>query len=75
MRKPSTLKSVSRPLVGKLKSRLPAYVLTYTGAFSSPKCQMTTPICENCQNDPTEPPKPSLNGENQHLIGEPTEDA
>jgi hypothetical protein len=62
-------------LVDKLKSSLPAYVLMYTGAFPSPKCQMTTPIWENCQNDPTEPPKPSLNGENQHLIGEPTEDA
>ena len=25
----------------------------------------TTPIGENCENDPTEPPKTALNGENQ----------
>jgi hypothetical protein len=29
------------------------------------------PICENCDIDPTEPPKSSLNGENQHPNGAP----
>ncbi len=36
--------------------------------------QTTTPIGENCENDPTEPTKSSLNGENQHLTGAPTEE-
>jgi|HubBroStandDraft_4_1064222.scaffolds.fasta_scaffold1102763_2 hypothetical protein len=44
-------------------------------SVSPPKCQTTTPICKNCENDPTEPPKSSLNGENQHLTGAPTEDS
>ena len=35
----------------------------------------TTPVGENCENDPTEPPKSALNGENQPLNGEPKEDS
>jgi hypothetical protein len=34
-----------------------------------------TPICENCENDPTEPPKTALNGENHHPRGAPKEDS
>jgi hypothetical protein len=39
------------------------------------KPERTTPICENCEIDPTEPPKSSLNGENEHPNGAPTEES
>src|SRR5713226_8259684 len=52
----------------------------YSAAFGSPfsitqapipKARIDCPHIRRLQNDPTEPPKSSLNGENQHLNGAP----
>jgi hypothetical protein len=56
----------------RLVRKFPHYL---EGAASLPHCQTITPIRENCEIDPTEPPKSDLNGMNQPLNGAPTEDS
>jgi hypothetical protein len=51
------------------------HALACSSDLLPPEPQTTTPIGENCENDPTEPPKTAVNGENEHLNGAPPEDS